>query len=63
MQFTYYEADDILVLRLSNQPIIREQSQDWNIHISYAEDGAVVEVVILEACRQGLLPVQYAQAA
>ena len=39
MKTTYYEADDILVLHLEDQPIVREVSQNWNTHISYAADG------------------------
>lgn len=49
MRTIYDEADDILVLHLGDKPIVREASQDWNTHISYAEDGSIVEVVILEA--------------
>lgn len=58
MRTTYYEADDILVLHMSDKPIVREVSQDWNTHISYAEDESVVEVVILEARASGAVPVQ-----
>lgn len=31
MRTTYDEADDILVLHLSDKPINKECSQDWNI--------------------------------
>lgn len=58
MRTTYYEADDILVLHMSDKPIVREVSQDWNTHINYAEDESVVEVVILEARASGAVPVQ-----
>ncbi len=60
-----FDADDILVIRLSDQPIVREVSQNWNTHISYAEDGSAVEVVLLEARANGVYPMQieYAQAA
>ena len=47
MKVSYEEADDILVVRLSEKKIAKETSQDWNTHISYAEDGTIVEVVIL----------------
>ena len=40
MRTTYDESDDILVLHLSDKPIAKEVSQDWNTHISYADDGA-----------------------
>lgn len=56
MRVTYDEADDILVLRLSEKEIIKETSQDWNTHISYAQDGTIVEIVVLEASKQGAWP-------
>ena len=56
MRTTYDETDDILVLHLSDKPIVRERSQDWNTHVSYAEDGSIVEIVILEASKQGAWP-------
>ncbi|MGM0914222.1 MAG: DUF2283 domain-containing protein [Pseudomonadota bacterium] len=63
MRTTYDEADDILVLHLADKPIVREASQDWNTHISYAEDGSIVEVVILEASKQGAWPLLKSEAA
>lgn len=57
MKTTYYEADDTLVLHLSDKPIVREVSQDWYTHLSYAEDGSAVEIVVLEARKRGALPV------
>ncbi len=65
MHTTYFDEDDILVIRLSNKPIVREVSQDWNTHISYAEDGSVVEVVLLDARANGAYPfeVRHTQAA
>jgi len=41
---------------LSDKKIVRETSQDWNVHLSYAEDGSVVEIVILDAVAEGLIP-------
>jgi hypothetical protein len=65
MQTTYYDADDILVIHLSEKPIVREVSQDWNTHLSYAEDGSTVEIVLLEARASGAYPfrVEHAKAA
>ena len=63
MRTTYDEADDILVLHLADKPIVKEASQDWNTHISYAEDGTIVEVVILEASKQGAWPLLKSEAA
>jgi uncharacterized protein YuzE len=56
MRTTYDDDDDILVIRLSDKPIIREVSQDWHTHISYAEDGSTVEIVLLDAKENGAFP-------
>lgn len=57
MKTTYFEDDDILVLHMADKPIVREVSQDWNTHISYAADGTVVEIVVLDARANGAMPV------
>lgn len=58
MRTTYYDEDDIFVIRLSDKPIVREVSQDWNTHISYAEDDTAVEIVLLDARASGVLPME-----
>ena len=65
MLTTYYDEDDILVIRLSDKPITREVSQDWNTHISFAEDGSTVVIVLLEAKASGAYPfkIEHALAA
>jgi hypothetical protein len=62
---TYYEADDILVMHLSDKPITREVSQDWDTHISYAADGTTVEIVVIDATAIGAFPLEvlHGQAA
>ena len=62
MRTTYFDEDDILVIRLSDKPISREVSQEWSTHISYAEDGTTVEVVLLEAKANGAFPLQVEHA-
>ncbi len=62
MQSTYYSEDDILVIRLSEKAIVREVSQDWNTHVSYAEDGSAVEIVLLDAKAIGAYPLRVEQA-
>lgn len=57
MKTIYYPDDDILVVRLSDAAVVKEVSQDWNVSISYTADGAIAEVVILEARERGLYPV------
>ena len=56
MKTTYFDDDDTLVIRLSDKPIVREVSQDWNTHISYAAADTMVETVILNAARSGAWP-------
>ena len=58
MRTTYYDEDDILVIHLSDKPVVREVSQDWNTHLSFAADGTAVEVVLLDARANGALPVE-----
>jgi hypothetical protein len=58
MRISYFEDDDTLVIRLSEKPIVREVSQDWHTHVSYAADGSVVETVILEAAQIGAWPMR-----
>ena len=59
----YFENDDILQIRVSEKQIVREVSQDWHTNISYAEDGSVVEIVLLDAKKEGLLPLECRKAA
>ena len=59
----YFENDDILQIRVSDKQIVREVSQDWHTNISYAEDGSIVEIVLLDAKKEGLLPLEYKKAA
>ena len=59
----YFENDDILQIRASEKQIVREVSQDWHTNISFAEDGSVVEIVLLDAKKEGLLPLEYRKAA
>ena len=57
MLTTYFKQEDTLVIHLSDKPIVREVSQDWHTHISYSADGTTVELVILDARANGLMPV------
>lgn len=63
MKSIYFENDDILQIRISDKPIAREVSQDWHTNISYAEDGTIVEIVLLDAKKEGLLPLEFRKAA
>ena len=55
---TYFDEDDILVIHLSDKPVVREVSQDWHTHVSFAADGSVVETVILDAAQVGAWPLK-----
>jgi hypothetical protein len=63
MKSIYFEKDDILHIRVSDKVIVREVSQDWHTNISYAEDGTIVEIVLLDAKKEGLMPMELRQAA
>lgn len=63
MKRIYFENDDILQIRVSEKQIMREVSQDWHTHISYAGDGSIVEIVLLDSKNVGLLPKEYRNAA
>jgi len=58
MRIKYFEKDDTLVIHFADKPVARETSQDWNTHLSFAEDGSLVEVVVLEARARGALPIE-----
>ena len=59
MKSIYFENKDILQIRVSNKPIVREVSQDWHTNTSYAEDGSIVEIVLLDAKKERLLPLEF----
>jgi hypothetical protein len=47
---------------VSEKPITRKVSQDWHTNISWAEDGSIVKIVLLDAKKEGLLPVEFRKA-
>jgi len=63
MKSIYFENDDILQIHVSEKQIVRQVSQDWHTNISYAEDDSIVEIVLLDAKKEGLLPLEYRKAA
>lgn len=63
MKSIYFENDDILQICVSHKPIAHEVSQGWNTHISYTEDGSIVEIVLLDAKKEGLLALEVRKAA
>jgi len=63
MRTVYDESEDILTIHLSDKAIVKEVSQDWNTHISYAEDGSIVEIVVIDAKDSGAWPLVTTRAA
>ena len=63
MKSIYFENDDILQIRMADKPIVREISQGSNTNISYAEVGSIIEIALLDAKIQGLLPLEYRKTA
>ena len=59
MKSVYFEDDDILQIQISDKPVVREISQGWNTSVGYAEDGSIVEIVLLDARKEGCLPMEY----
>ena len=45
---TYIPNEGTLHIRLTDKPVTRETSPNWHTNISYAEDGSIVEVVLLD---------------
>ena len=59
----YYQQDNNLEIKLPDKAVVRETSQGWNTIISYAEDGTIMEIVLLEAKNEGRMPMELRQAA
>lgn len=60
MKIRYLADDDVLEIRLSDLPIRREVSQGWHTQLSYAADGTLVQIVLLEARQRGMYPIRAA---
>ena len=63
MKSIYFKTDDILQIRVSDKPIVREVSQGWHTNISYTEDGTIVEIVLVDSKTEGLLRIGCGKAA
>lgn len=57
MRIGYNETEDVLYIRFSDAPVMRDESLDWNVHIGYSADG-IREISILEAKKRGYLPLR-----
>ena len=57
MRIGYSEKDDILYIRFSDEPVTRDESLNWNVHVGFSATG-VREITILEAKKRGYLPLK-----
>ncbi len=57
MKMNYDPGDDILVIEFNKDSIVRDISLNWNVNIGMTEQG-IGEIVILDAKKAGLLPVE-----
>lgn len=57
MKIGYNEAEDILYIRFSDEPVTRDESLNWNVHVGFSASG-LREITILEAKKRGYLPVR-----
>ena len=63
MRCSYLENEGSLHIRLTDKPVTRETSPSWHTNISYAADGSIVEVVLLDFSKPGKLKRQLVKAA
>jgi uncharacterized protein YuzE len=57
MNIGYNEKDDILYIRFSDEPVVRDESLNWNVHVGFSKAG-VREITILDAKKRGYLPLK-----
>jgi uncharacterized protein YuzE len=57
MKIGYNEAEDVLYLRFSEEPVTRDESLNWNVHVGFSASG-IREITILEAKKRGYLPLK-----
>ena len=60
---SHLENEGTLHIRLTDKPVTREASPNWHTNISYAEDGSIVEVVLLDFSTLGKLNQQLVKGA
>ncbi|MCC6211074.1 MAG: DUF2283 domain-containing protein [Burkholderiales bacterium] len=57
MRISYDEKEDTLYIRFSDEPVTRDESLNWNVHVGYSAEG-IREITILEAKKRGYLPLK-----
>jgi len=57
MKMSYDKKDDILFIRFSDKPVVKDISYGWNVTAGMAEDG-LAQITVLDAKADGLLPLE-----
>ena len=57
MRIGYNESEDILYIRFSDEPVTRDESLNWNVHVGFSATG-VREITVLDAKKRGYLPLK-----
>ncbi|OGA05705.1 MAG: hypothetical protein A3D95_05700 [Betaproteobacteria bacterium RIFCSPHIGHO2_12_FULL_69_13] len=55
MRIGYNEAEDVLYIRFSDEPVTRDESLNWNVHVGFSASG-IREITVLDAKKRGYLP-------
>lgn len=56
MEMKYDEVEDVLVLRFTDEPLLKDISYGWNVLIAMTHSG-IGQVTVLDAKQSGLLPI------
>ena len=48
IQYKYNDSEDVLCIRLSDQPVTRDVSYGGNVSVGYSADGQPVEITLLD---------------
>ena len=57
MKIEYDEKEDILFIRFSDKPVVRDVSHGWNIVVGISQDG-IAQITVLDAKKNGFLPLE-----
>ena len=48
MEISYSNTDDVLYVRISDAPVIKDVSYGWNVNVGYDADGQLAEITFLD---------------
>jgi hypothetical protein len=60
MRIEFDDQEDILFIKFSGEPIVKDVSYGWNVNIGFASNG-IAEITILEAKANGYWPLENAK--